>query len=257
MNVTMTDHCHNRSPSSMPQLHTFGKKASKRRITFATTVSEVVGRVLSRDDFSEAEKAEYWIERKEFAQIRSNANVVVAAVKEHGQAYVDFIEDSYRIAQHLSEFMVDDDESDLFFEDPSTYTKKMVIWTEADYGQRGLEKYIASRMGSHRVTESREARLVVVTAASMDLNDDDLANLSEALSWTASIYARMLGHSDSIAAGYTKISPVLPVPMQMSALKGEPHLESVTLNQKLKVPETQGLTRSTSKDQVLRVSRAA
>jgi hypothetical protein len=242
----------------MPHLHTLGEKARKPRITFATTVSKVVGTVLSRDDFSEDEKADYWIERKEFDQIQSNAKIVVAAVKEHGQAYVNFIEDSYKIAQQLSEFMVEDDESDLFFEDPSTYTNKMVRWAEADYGQRGLEKYVTSRMKSHRATESREARLVVVTAANMDLNDDELANLSEALSWTACIYSRMLGHSDSIAACYTKSSPVPPVTVQMSARKEEPHLESVVLNQKLEAPETRGLTRDNpSEDQVLLVSRAA
>jgi hypothetical protein len=237
----------NRAPSDVPLDVPDEKKGSKRRIRFASTVSTT--RVLSRDDFSEDEKTEYWIESGEFDRLQSRARMVVSAVKNHGSAYVDCIEDSYKEAQQLSELMVDDDEIDLFFRDPSCYTNKMEIWAEADYGQRGLEKYISPLQKSQRTSEIRETRLMVVVASKMGVSDDELADLYAALSWMACIYSRMVGHADYTAAYFAKSIPEQPkpvvqmpplkeeTPVQMPALKNETHPESATRNLKLELAQ--------------------
>jgi hypothetical protein len=227
----------NRAPSHVP-LNFPGEKGSKRKIRFASTVSQVVCRVLSRDDFSEDEKTEYWIESGEFDRLQSRARMVAEAVKNHGSAYVDCIEDSYKEAQQLSEFMVDDDEIDLFFRDPSCYTNKMEIWAEADYGQRGLEKYISPLQKSQRTSEIRETRLMVVVASKMGVSDDELADLYAALSWMAFIYSRMVGHADYTAAYFAKFPSEQPKPAQMPPLKEETHSDPAPIqNLALKVAE--------------------
>jgi hypothetical protein len=210
----------NRAPSDVPFLDfPDEKKGSKRRIRFASTVSTT--RVLSRDEFSEDEKTDYWTEASEFIHNQLRARMVVTTVKKLGSAHADFIEDSYKEAQQLSEFMVDDDEIDLFFGDPSCYTEKMEIWAEADYGQRGLEKYISPLQKSQRTSEIRETRLMVVVASKMGVSDDELADLYAALSWMACIYSRMVGHADYTAAYFAKSIPEQPKPVQVPALQEE------------------------------------
>jgi hypothetical protein len=222
----------NRAPSDMP-LDFPGEKGSKRRIRFASTVSTT--RVLSRDDFSEDEKTDYWIEARDFTCLRSRAWKVVTAMKKHGLVYVGFIEDSYKEAQQLSELMVDDDEIDLFFGDPSCYTEKMEMWTEANCGQRGLEMYTSPLQQSQRASKNRETRRRVLVAAKIGVSDGELADLYAALSWTTCIYSRMLGHADNTAAYFTECTPEQPKPVQMPALKEETHAEPAIRNLKLQV----------------------
>jgi hypothetical protein len=226
MNKTPTaadpDKIINRAPSDMP-LDFPGETGSKRRIRFASTVSTT--RVLSRYDFSEDEKTDYWIEARDFTCLQSRARKVVMAMKKHGSASVDFIEDSYKEAQQLSELMVDDDEIDLFFGDPSCYTEKMEMWTESNYGQRGLEMYISPLQQSQRESGNRETRRMVLVAAKMGVRGGELADPYAALSWTTCIYSRMLGHADSTAAYLTECTPEQPKPVQMPVLKEETHPE--------------------------------
>jgi hypothetical protein len=210
-----------------------GDTASKRRIRFASTVSEVAGRVLSRDDLSEDEKKDYWMEREEFLRNQSKAKITVMAVKKHGSAYVHYMDDAYKIAQHLSEFMVEENAIDLFFEDPSCYTKKMEMWADADYGQRGLERYISPLQKSQRGLETRETRRMVLIAANKGLGDDELADLYAALSWTTCILSRMLGHADYVAAHFAEdAAPEQLKHVQMPPLKNEHHSEPCIRNLK-------------------------
>jgi hypothetical protein len=236
-------------------LNSVGGKTRKRRVRFASSVAKVVGRVLSRDDFSEDEKADYWMERHEFAQTQSNAKVVVLAVRKHGPAYVDFIEDSYKIAQHLSEFMVEDDDIDLFFEDPSCYTEKMERWSEAEYGQRGLERYISPLQKSQRSLETRETRLMVLETANKGIGNDELAEIYAALSWMACLYARMLGHADYTVA-YSEEDPLeQPQSVHKYDAKNEHDSKSCTQSLKVQVTPTSHIIASPSQD--ILVSRAA
>jgi hypothetical protein len=205
---------------SLETLGISDKKAPRKRsIRFATNISEVVGRVLSRDDFSENEKADYWIERFQFAQIQSNARVVVTAVRKHGSAYVHCIDDAYKIAQHLSEFMVEDNAIDLFFEDPSSYTEKMEMWSEADYGQRGLERHISPLQRSQRALETRETRRMVLIAAKKGMGPDELAEIYGALSWMTCLYSRMLGHADYAVAYPEDDDPAEQLPEQQQSVR--------------------------------------
>jgi hypothetical protein len=235
-------------------LDTLGDKTRKRSVRFASTISEVVGRVLSRDDFTEDEKADYWIERKQFVQIQSNAKLVVMAVKKHGPAYVHFIEDSYKIAQHLSEFMIEDDDIDLFFEDPSCYTEKMEMWADADYGQRGLERYISPLQKSQRALETRETRLMVLFAAHKGIGHDEVAEIYAALSWMTRLYSRMSGHADYNVAYSTEHPPEQLYPDQVCDAKNE-HPESCNRSLKAQVAPSQHLMAPPSQD--ILVSRAA
>jgi hypothetical protein len=243
----------NKAPSDMP-LDTRGEKASKRSVRFASNVAEVVGRVLSRQDFSEAEKANYWIARQEFVQIQSNARVVVMAVKKHGPAYIDCIEEAYKIAQHLSEFMLEDNAINLFFEDPSFYTEKMEMWSDADYGQRGLERYISPLQKSQRALETRETRLMVLVAADRGIGDDEIAEIYAALSWMTSLYSRMVGHADYIVAYSEEDLPEQPHPVQISEVRNEHHSESC-ISLKVQVAPTPHSMPTPHQD--IMVSRAA
>jgi hypothetical protein len=245
---------------SLDTLGIIGDKAPRKRsIRFASNISEVVGRVLSRDDFSKDEKSDYWIKPIQFAQIRSNAKVVVMAVKKHGSAYVRCVDDAYKIAQHLSEFMVEDNAIDLFFEDPSCYTEKMEMWSEADYGQRGLERCISPLQRNQRALETRETRRMVLIAAKKGMDADELAEIYGALSWMACLYSRMMGHADYVAV-YSDPAEQLPEQLQSvqsSDVDSEHQPESFvqTLKEVLTVPKQALNLHAASQD--IQVSRAA
>jgi hypothetical protein len=234
MNQTIVEVLVSDAPSDL-QRGNLGMAASKRRrIRFASNVSKVAGRVLSRDDFSENEKADYWIDRKEFVSNQSKAKIAVMALKTHGSAYVLFLDESYEEAQNLAEFMVDDNDTKVFFGDPSRYTETMEMWSAANYGQRGLERHITSLQKSQRALEKRETRRMVLIAAK-SVSADALADLYAALSWTTCIFSRMLGHADYVAAHFVEdadfvaarfaedAAPVQLKPVQMPSLKSEHH----------------------------------
>jgi hypothetical protein len=218
---TSPDVLANKIPSDL-QWDNLGKAASKRqRIRFASTVSKVAGRVLSRDDLSEDEKRNYWIERKDYVSYRSNAKLAVTAVKKYGSAYVLFLEESYEEAQQLSEFMVDDNDIRVFFGDPSRYTENVEMWSAANYGQRGLERFITSLQKNQRALERRETRRMVLIA-SKSVSTDELADLYAALAWTTCIFSRMLGHADYVAAYFDEDDPPVQLKsVQLPPLKNE------------------------------------
>jgi hypothetical protein len=220
---TSPDMLANKIPSDL-QWGNLGKAESKRRrIRFASTVSQVAGRVLSRDDFSEDEKADYWIERKEYVSYRSKAKLAVTAVKKHGSAYILFLEESYEEAQFLSEFMVEDKAIEIFFGDPSRYTENVEMWSEANYGQRGLERFITSLQKNQRALERRETRRMVLIAAK-SVSADELADLYAALAWTTCIFSRMLGHADYVAAHFAEDDPHVQLKaVQLPPLENEHH----------------------------------
>jgi flavorubredoxin len=172
---------------------------------------------------------------KEFVRNQSKTKTVVMTVQKYGPVFVRSLEDSYEEAQHLSEFMVKDDDIDLFFKDPSYYTDKMEMWSAASFGQRGLEKYVSPLQKSQRALEKRETRLVVLITAKKGASAEQLAVLYSALSWTTSIYSRMLGHADYIAAHFEEdAAPVQLKPVQMPTLKKEHHVQAIP-NQVLKL----------------------
>jgi hypothetical protein len=213
-----------------------GDKAEKRSVRFASNVSKIVGRVLSRDDFSENEKADYWIGRKEFVHCQSKAKIVVTTIKKHGPAYVVFLEESYKVAQNLSEFMVDDNDIKVFFGDPSRYTEKVEIWSAANYDQRGLERYIYPLQKSQRALEKYGTRRMVLVAAKMGMRVDELAAMYAAISWTTCIYSRMLGHADYVAAYFAEDDPPVRLkPVQMPSIKNEHHSEQCIQNLEVQV----------------------
>jgi hypothetical protein len=210
-----------------------GDKAEKRSVRFASNVSKIVGRVLSRDDFSEDEKADYWIERKEFVHCQSKAWIVVKTLKKHGPAHVLFLEESYKVAQALSEFMVDDNDIKVFFGDPSRYTEKIEIWAAANYDQRGLERYISPLQKRQHALEKYETRRMVLVAAKKGMRVDELAEIYAAISWTTCIYSRMLGHADYVAAYLAEDDPPAQLkPVQMPSIKNEHHSEPCIRNLK-------------------------
>jgi hypothetical protein len=147
----------------------------------------------------------------------------VTAVKRHGSAYVLFLEESYGEAQQLSEFMVDDIDIRVFFGDPSRYTENMEMWTAADYGQRGLERFITSLQKNQRALERRETRRMILIA-SKSMSADELADLYAALAWTTCIFSRMLGHADYVAAYFAEDDPPVQLkPVLIPSPKNKHH----------------------------------
>jgi hypothetical protein len=210
-----------------------GDNVEKRSVRFASNVSKIVGRVLSRDDFSEDEKTDYWIGRKESFHGQTKAKHVVMSVEKHGSEYVHFLEESYEVAQFLSEFMKDGNDIEIFFGDPSCYTENMEMWSAANYGQRGLERYISSLQKRQRALEKFETRRTVLVAAKKGMRADELAEFYAAISWTTCIYSRMLGHADYAAAHFVEdATPVQVKPAHIPSLKNEYHSEPCNRNLK-------------------------
>jgi hypothetical protein len=171
------------------------KPLRKRRLTFASEISAVIGTVLSREDYTVKEKNVCYWSKKERSVLRANALQQIITLRERGQHCMVLLDDSLQVAQYLSKSLADK-EVDSLLTDPSNYTSKLEAWSLNGQGRRGLEKHISVFQKRERSATAREIRGMVLDTQRMGVSRKEAAEVYAEQSLASRIYARKMGDAD-------------------------------------------------------------
>ena len=165
-------------------------KPAKRRISFATVLSQVVV-VPSRHEFTVSEKENYWWTCRDQEHSRAQIARDIAAVRRHGP--FGNIENSYETACKLAV----DDGINVLLKGSNLQSSDLHKWTSNGVG-RGLETYISSYHGDQREDDSRHARTMVFFSQRKGvLPAQEISNIYAESSRPSLIYSIMMGEADS------------------------------------------------------------
>jgi hypothetical protein len=78
------------------------RKSAQRKISFARVLSQVVGVVLSLDEFTEEEIRNCWWSYRDKQRSKVQSRGSISAIRRNGHAFVDTIQNSYKMAHQLS-----------------------------------------------------------------------------------------------------------------------------------------------------------
>jgi hypothetical protein len=170
--------------------------AQKRRLTFSTTASQVTT-VLSRDDYTQEEKANCWWSTSDHNDFRESAKNTMTETRNRQQYLILKMQGAYKAAQILGRNRGCKDFGDLL-QDPSHHCTQLDEWVERAGGCRGLERHIWQA----RRSDSFEIRALVIDTDRMGVSDsdDEIAEVYTEHAQTHTLYARMVGDSDYRAA---------------------------------------------------------
>jgi hypothetical protein len=163
----------------------------KRHLTFAPTISTVVGTGLSREDYTDQEKKDCWWATEEMIRSRAHAKRVMTLIMHSGQHFLKMIDDSFKMAQLLSSSL-QEKEMDALMRDPTNYCSEIDASEFNGHGRRGLER----QMMVFQKMKVREIRVKVLHSQSMDLSSEDIAEKYAEESLASRIYSRWMGRVD-------------------------------------------------------------
>jgi hypothetical protein len=164
--------------------------AHKRRLTFSTAASQVIT-VLSRDDYTQQEKAACWWSTSDHSGFRENARTTMRETQKLQQDLIIKMQGAYKVAKFLGRNRGCKDFSDLL-QDPSHHCSQLDEWVARADGCRGLERHIWQA----RRSDCLEIRALVVDTDRMSVSDDEITEVYTEHSNTHTLYARMVGVSD-------------------------------------------------------------
>jgi hypothetical protein len=174
------------TPDHIPNISTTKRKSSKRRISFAPVLSQVVGVVPSLDEFTAVETRNCWWSYRDQERSRVQARSGIAAVRRNGP--VDAIENACNAARKLA--MDDSKGSNLLSPDLRT-------WTSHGIG-RGLEMWISPYHCDQREADSHQARTMVFVTQRKGVSAQEISEIYEENSRPSLIYSIMMGEADSM-----------------------------------------------------------
>jgi hypothetical protein len=167
----------------------------KRKLHFASEISEVVCSIPCVDDLSADEKSAVYWTVDEFKNIRRSAKIVTQDIRKQGLLGVADIEDAFATALGLCS--MDDLELDELLKAPSGHTKSFEEWCSGQSNGRGLERYVSAIHRYKRTGYVKEARAAVLRMSRSDqISSDQLAAFYTEYAKSATVYARLIGHAD-------------------------------------------------------------
>jgi len=172
---------------------------AKPRIRFASEISQVVCSVPCVDELTDQEKrAIYWT-TSEFKGIRMSAKLVTKDIRKLGSKGIAPIEEAFATALYLC--TKEDSELDLLLANPEDHCKGAQVWCTGDSNGRGLERYISPTHRFKRAEYAKEARAAVLRMHRSDkISSDQLASFYVEYAKSATVYSRLMGHADYLAA---------------------------------------------------------
>jgi hypothetical protein len=175
----------------------FNKQSRRKRFRFAPEMSQVVGTVLSRDDFTVEENRNYWWSKEKTLTFRSAACTVIEtarANKDENTIYL--IDDSYKFAKDVAGCLKDDAIEDIL-RDPSLHTRRLEVWSTKGQEVCGLERMISQLQQLERRADYLRLRRYVVNTSKTTRTVEEIADVATRLSLTSRVYARMVGHAEA------------------------------------------------------------
>jgi hypothetical protein len=168
---------------------------SKRRLTFAPEVVQVVGKCISLEDYSREEKETCWWSAAELKDIFDEARFILRAVGDCGPRKIELLDVSYKRAQLFAK-RLNGKGMDALLRDPSDCTAELESWTTRGAGCRGLEKYCSPFQRAQRIAGSQKRCLQLLELREAGDSDDEIAAMYTEQSRTSLIFARLVGEAD-------------------------------------------------------------
>jgi hypothetical protein len=168
------------------------KNSNKRRLSFASEISRVVGTVLSLHEYTTKEIEKCWWSAYDNKAFRVNCREAASIVRKCGPSFVALIDDSYKAAKVLS-FRLSDTAVDELLNDPRKYTQKLDLWVLMGQDRRGLEKSVSVLQRFERKSSVSETREMVFDLEQMGASGDEIGKVYAMHCRTSRIYARMMG----------------------------------------------------------------
>lgn len=166
-------------------------KPAKRRISFATVLSQVVI-VPSLHEFTVSEKENYWWTCRDQERSRVQVARDIADVRRNGP--FGYTENSYETARKLAV----DDGINILLKDSNLQSSDLQKWTSNGVG-RGLEVYISSYHSDQREDDSRHARaMVFFTQRKGASPEQKISEIYAESSRPSLIFSIMMGAADSM-----------------------------------------------------------
>lgn len=179
------------------KVSSLGTKRPRRGISFSAQVSQVIGTVLPREDFSAEEKSCYWWTMTELQQFRSNAHSIVHIARQEGESIrVHLIDDSYKTARDVER--LNQNAVTELLQDPSLYTHKLETWNTVNDTHSGLERMSSQFQRMERRADCTKLKGKVLQIAKYS-SWEEIAAASARRSLRSRFYARMVGHAHSQA----------------------------------------------------------
>jgi hypothetical protein len=173
------------------------KKSRRKRFRFAPETSQVVGTVLSRDDYTDEEINNCWWSKEMRRMFRSSAkNTIETAVAHMDSDMIYLLDGSYQFAQDLAGSLYTDDIKEIL-QDPSSHTRRLEIWSKKGTSACGLERFISKVQSLERKADYVRFRRSVVYMSKTTRTAEEIAEVAIQLSVTSRIYARMVGHAEA------------------------------------------------------------
>ena len=176
------------------------------RVTFSPIVSEVVCEVINREDFTENERNELFLTLDDMSKIKYDAKYITKYYRVKDKSSVESLDQVYSQAmcrstyfgtyEEFLKFMRNDDG------DFEKIAQQLDPWCRnVKISGRGLERYCSQKQRSERQTFGAECRAAVVRLSkSSSVSEGDLAAFYQEYSRGNTIYARLMGRGDEIAA---------------------------------------------------------
>jgi hypothetical protein len=167
------------------------RKSTKRGISFAPVLSQVVGIVPSRDELTAAETRHFWWSYRDKERSRVQVRSGIGAVQRDGP--IDTIKNSYEMARKLAV----DDWINTLMKGSNLLSYDLHSWTSHGVG-RGLERYISSYHCDQREDDSRQARTMVFVTQREGVSAQEISEIYAESSRPSLIYSIMMGKADSM-----------------------------------------------------------
>jgi hypothetical protein len=169
------------------------RKSAQRKISFARVLSQVVGVVLSLDEFTEEEIRNCWWSYRDKQRSKVQSRGSISAIRRNGHAFVDTIQNSYKMAHQLSMHITADG---TLLKNDDLHSSDLQSWTLNGCG-RGLEAWISPLHQGRREDDAREARAIVFFAQQKGVSAEKISDIYAESSRPSVVYARMMGEADS------------------------------------------------------------
>ena len=176
------------------------------RVTFSPMISEVVCEVINREDFTDHDRHELFLTLDDMSKIKYDAKYVTKYYRVKEKCTVDSLDQVYTQAMCRSTYFTTYEEFLRFIRNDNGDFEKIAeqlnTWCRTvKVSGRGLERYCSQKQRNERQAFSAECRSAVVRLSkSSTVSPEELAAFYHEYSRGNTIYARLMGRGDEIAA---------------------------------------------------------
>jgi hypothetical protein len=188
------------------------------RVSFSSAVSEVVCEVINREDFTDKDRHELFLTLDDMSKIKYDAKYITKYYRVKEQSTVESLDKVYTQAMCRATYFATYDEFLRFIRNDDGELEKIAeqlnLWCRTvKISGRGLERYCSQKQRNERQAFSAECRAAIVRLSrSSTVSPEELSTFYHEYSRGNTIYARLMGRGDEIAAAtvFNKVEAVQP-----------------------------------------------